>query len=774
MPGTLASLATAAGPDDPADERAESFGVARLPDLEALVQALMQAFRRRDLAAALQRAAALRKRFPQAASGYEIGALALRDLQRHEEAAALLGQAAARFAGAEWLLAGTATLAARQGAWGKVEEAAAALRRAFPDNHEGYLLGLRSLRHQKRLAAAGVLLEQALAALPGNVLVLTEAAILAHEGSQYEAALGFWRRVQEAAPNQRNGFEGAVKACLAAGRLDEAEQLLREAEPGFAGAAWLLSQSASLANKRGDLEQAARLWAGVRAAHPDHEPGYNGQVRTLLQMNRLDDAEAVLQEALVRFPMARWALIEAAMLARLRSDFAEADRRFAHAVATLPNDPEVALKHATACSLHAHRDQQNWPVTLQRLQALHERFPHFSKGWDVRIRALRAVGDSAGADRLASECIQRMPDQPDIWLEYAAGTAADGENAADRLAAGAARFPNHAAMQNGYAKALMAAGRLDEADEQYRQTAQRFPELFAAAFGFAELAMRREDWREAVRRWQDVRRRFPNHPGVAVGLLDAYAALGEGPAVLAARPFETHGAGQAKAPQAEMFRRFESLGGTGLGCEFGLVQRAAGAEPIGLLRWTTIVPNLLIEALVNRFEGVGSPQQTFLDFHVVNDPTNPEYTYRDTRYRMAMHTFINKKDLPQDQALAQVCRRMVFLRQKLLEDLEDGEKIFVYKYQERNLTSAELARLHDAVRGYGNATLLYVRYADEEHPSGTVEQIGDGLIVGYISGFMIGWNGEQRPAALPAWYAICEAALDLHTHRLNGSAGSQS
>ena len=39
--------------------------------------------------------------------------------------------------------------------------------------------------------------------------------------------------------------------------------------------------------------------------------------------------------------------------------------------------------------------------------------------------------------------------------------------------------------------------------------------------------------------------------------------------------------------------QFESLGGTGHGCEFGLFQRHFGAEPLGLLRWADLSPELL-------------------------------------------------------------------------------------------------------------------------------------------------------------------------------------
>jgi hypothetical protein len=111
---------------------------------------------------------------------------------------------------------------------------------------------------------------------------------------------------------------------------------------------------------------------------------------------------------------------------------------------------------------------------------------------------------------------------------------------------------------------------------------------------------------------------------------------------------------------------------------------------------------------------------------------------------------------------AQTCRRTAYLRRQLLEDLEEGEQIFVYKFHRRNLTADELASLHRAVRSYGDTALLYVRYADAAHPSGTVEQADIGLFVGYISGFNVSLENEARPIDLPAWDKICRGALDLH------------
>ena len=90
--------------------------------------------------------------------------------------------------------------------------------------------------------------------------------------------------------------------------------------------------------------------------------------------------------------------------------------------------------------------------------------------------------------------------------------------------------------------------------------------------------------------------------------------------------------------------------------------------------------------------------------------------------------------------LAQVCRRLKFLSQKLIADLKSGEKIFVYKITARSLTRTELAGLRAAMARYGDNTLLYVSYADPDHPDGSVELVEPGLIIGYIDRFAMSSN----------------------------------
>jgi hypothetical protein len=102
---------------------------------------------------------------------------------------------------------------------------------------------------------------------------------------------------------------------------------------------------------------------------------------------------------------------------------------------------------------------------------------------------------------------------------------------------------------------------------------------------------------------------------------------------------------------------------------------------------------------------------------------------------MAMRCFVLVEQVPLDKMVRQVERRMAFLKSKLIEDLREGRKIFVYKNMKRNLTSAELSRLHGACRRYGNNTLLYIQYENKLHRCGDVEDMGEGLLIGYIDHF---------------------------------------
>jgi len=125
---------------------------------------------------------------------------------------------------------------------------------------------------------------------------------------------------------------------------------------------------------------------------------------------------------------------------------------------------------------------------------------------------------------------------------------------------------------------------------------------------------------------------------------------------------------------------------------------------------------------------------------------------------MMMHTFVYTDEVPFDKMFQQICRRLAYLRRKLLDDLANGEKIFVWRCVPLNLPDEELNRLHTAMRRHGDNTLLYVRYDDEAHPNGTVEPVKPGLLVGYVDRFITARDGTVGAPATQNWLRICRNA----------------
>lgn len=284
----------------------------------------------------------------------------------------------------------------------------------------------------------------------------------------------------------------------------------------------------------------------------------------------------------------------------------------------------------------------------------------------------------------------------------------------------------------------------------------RIPDRLQHFTQYAELPIKRGDWHGAVARWRAVQQAFPNDVSVAQSLNTAMmAAIGtDSESDGAAATFHDMAGGET----GELLLRFESLGGADRqGCEFGLVQRDGGAEPLGLLRWTSVEPQELIDALEARFEGIGQPEQTVIE-------TRPfgrleEYVTLDTRFGLLMHTAMHVNDIARDKAAGVFSRRMQFLTRKLIGDLEAGEKIFVYRIISRDLTDTEIGRLHAAIRSYGNGTLFYVRHEDAEHANGTVDLVKPGLLVGYIDRFAFDRSGRRLGAATASWLTLCRNAL---------------
>lgn len=167
---------------------------------------------------------------------------------------------------------------------------------------------------------------------------------------------------------------------------------------------------------------------------------------------------------------------------------------------------------------------------------------------------------------------------------------------------------------------------------------------------------------------------------------------------------------------------FESVGDN---CELGLVQRLAGAEPLGLLRFAGAPLRHVLRALDARFEGIDDP------CHIRVQAENGEYMVKLTKYDFYYHAHVEIGDMTPEAVHRQQCRTVGFLARKLIEDLETPTKILVFR-QNEPVSAGDLLGLRIALSAYGPGILLWVREACPGHPPGTVDVADERLFIGHV------------------------------------------
>jgi tetratricopeptide (TPR) repeat protein len=475
----------------------------------------------------------------------------------------------------------------------------------------------------------------------------------------------------------------------------------------LAGEAWA-------AMSRQDAAEALRLWAALREHSSERPDGFTWPVQILWENGRFDEAEAMAAEAFAQFP----------------------------------DDPELFVQYAWIASM-----AQRWDVAAQRWAAVRARAPGRVEGYASGARCLWQAGLTEEADAVVSAGLQRFPGDIQLMAEsgWIATARPDWDEALRRWTQVREADPERLDAQVRMIQALRLLGRPDESEAMAAAALARHPDDIELLIEHVWIAAMREDWPEAAARLDRARRDEKNLPRVAqsLGAIEGrIGALSENPPVADAAAASDDG-----ISASALMLAFESLGER---CDFGAVQRHFGVEPLGLLRFAWSRLESLTAALADRFDAVGTVEDTGFDLY------NGETIVRMKKYEMIFHTFLRDvaEQPPEKQEALhqQQRRRLMFLKDKLISDLEEPQKIWVYS-TERYASDADVARLFAALRAYGPNSLLYVRPASAGHPAGSLEVLEDGLYAGYFPGLANFVNGGQPPFEL--WRQLCARTYQL-------------
>ena len=465
------------------------------------------------------------------------------------------------------------------------------------------------------------------------------------------------------------------------------------------------------AMERRDPAEALRLWQQLRRDFPERPEGYVWPIQVLWQDGRLDEADTMATEALARFPENLDVLVQRGWIAMTG---------------------------------------ECWDEALRWWALVRARAPDRLDGYLWAIRALWRLARFEEAEAIAAEASDRFPGNADVEAERAwvAVNRGDWEAALARWMRVLAIQPGYRGAQARSIQAMRSLGRFAEAETAAATALARVPDDPDLLVEHIWVAANRDDWGVASARLEAARERLQE-----AGLFQATSdALDAHKQTALGRAGTAPADGSANETSiTDLVLSFESLGER---CDLGAVQRRYGTEPLSLLRFAFAPFDGLIAALRDRFEAIGTAEDTRFESH------EDETILTSTKYGMNFHTFVSKSEMAVSildgelkvwrlntperiEAFREQQRdRLISLKRKLIEDLEEPQRIFAYSNDERT-TEDDAAQLFAALRAYGPNTLLYVRPADAAHPEGTVTTLRNGLYLGHYTKLTDFIAGEQ-------------------------------
>lgn len=172
--------------------------------------------------------------------------------------------------------------------WGRVAEAREdwaeayrrwdSLRTRHPAGFDGAAHALYKLG---RTAEAEALLAEGRLLHPIHPGIAIMYARIAHEAGDKVEALKRWAVVRQRFPLDRAGYEAAIRLLREQQEWAEAETIAQAAIERFPAYPWPLAEYAMLAHARKDWVEAARRWAALRAAFPDHKEAQQREAEAL-------------------------------------------------------------------------------------------------------------------------------------------------------------------------------------------------------------------------------------------------------------------------------------------------------------------------------------------------------------------------------------------------------------------------------------------------------------------------------------------------------------
>ena len=248
-----------------------------------------------------------------------------------------LAEALTKYPGSIELMQLYAESAHSQGRWEDANHRWGEIRKHSPGTGGGYTFGAIALSQLGHLQDADTLLDHWTTKAPDDIVGATAFAQNAENLGNLPVAIDRWRRMQLHI-NDVEAWMGEARGLRNLGCVDDAIRILEKARWRFQASPRPSVELALIEQGHCSVEQALERWSMLRRQFPASPAVYVHAAWLLRDLNRRDEAEAILLRYMDRDIADSGPFMEYALLAHGR-DWPEACRRWALVRERFPDDP---------------------------------------------------------------------------------------------------------------------------------------------------------------------------------------------------------------------------------------------------------------------------------------------------------------------------------------------------------------------------------------------------------------------------------------------------
>jgi tetratricopeptide (TPR) repeat protein len=288
-------------------------------------------------------------------------------------------------------------------------------------------------------------------------------AVEATQSKDWNRAANSWRRFREVNHRLALGYEQGLMALSHLDRWDEMEELAQEARMHFPENSNIAYYWGETAIARRDWSEARIRWEKIRQQFGNSPKAFEQEGLALLNLERMEETEALLQKAVKEFP----------------------------------NNSMLATNLA-----QLFVQQQNWTMALACWRDMRERFGDTLQAYNQESIALIQLGKMQEAEEFLTEGVRRWTKDKALAIRHAevATLLEDWSKAASRWESVCQQFPGVTQAYHQGSLAYANLERWSEAESLLQKGARVFPNNSSFATRLQEVERQRKE-KEELNQW---------------------------------------------------------------------------------------------------------------------------------------------------------------------------------------------------------------------------------------------------------------------------------